>query len=249
MDEVIPAVEVTDVTVRYGDVLALDGASVTIESGRVCGVIGMNGAGKSTLFSTIMGLVRPETGQVLVHGHTPTAARRLGLVSHVPQNEAIDLNFPVSVRDVVMMGRYGHLGPYRHPRKADRQFVADALEAVGLSDLAGRQIGQLSGGQRKRAFVARGIAQRATVMLLDEPFAGVDKASEATIIDLLRQLSVDGTTVVVSTHDLQALPTLADEAFLLLHKVIRHGTPAEVLAPEVLVQAFGGAGLDIGGPR
>lgn len=244
-----PAVEVTEVTVRYGDVLALDRASVTVEPGRVCGMIGMNGAGKSTLFSTIMGLVRPESGEVRIHGHPPAAARRLGLVSHVPQNEAIDPNFPVSVRDVVMMGRYGHLGPSRHPRRADRRIVTDALDAVGLGDLASRQIGQLSGGQRKRAFVARGIAQGATVMLLDEPFAGVDKASEATIIALLRRLAADGTTVVVSTHDLQALPALADEAFLLLHKVIRHGTPSEVLAPEVLVQAFGGADLVIEGAR
>ena len=138
-----------------------------------------------------------------------------------------------------MMGRYGRQGPLRRARPADKQAVDEALERVELTDLADRQIGQLSGGQRKRAFVARGIAQNATVLLLDEPFAGVDKRSEATIRRLLREVAAAGGTVFVSTHDLRALPELADEAVLLMRTVLLHDDPAEVLRPESLALAFG----------
>jgi manganese transport system ATP-binding protein len=235
----VAAVEVRDVTVRYGEVLALEGASVTIEAGRVCGLVGMNGSGKSTLFKAVMGLVTPDSGSVSVTGLSPATARRRGVVGYVPQNEDIDAEFPVSVSDVVMMGRYGGMGFTRRPKAEDRAAVADALERVELTEFAERQIGQLSGGQRKRAFIARGIAQRAEVLLLDEPFAGVDKRSEATITRLLRELADDGRTVVVSTHDLRALPALCDEAVLLLHRVLAHGNPREVLSPEQLARAFG----------
>ena len=239
------AVDVRGVTVRYGDVLALDGATLHLTAGRVCGLIGMNGSGKSTLMKAIMGLVRPDAGAVRIGGDTPAAARRHGRVAYVPQSEEVDWAFPVSVADVVMMGRYGRMGLTRRPRAADRAAVADALERVELSDLAGRQIGRLSGGQRKRAFVARGIAQGADVLLLDEPFAGVDKRSEATITRLLRELADGGGTVLVSTHDLHALPALADEAVLLLNRVLLQGPPAEVLRPENIVRAFG---LDVTTP-
>lgn len=138
-----------------------------------------------------------------------------------------------------MMGRYGHMGMSRRPRKADKVAVAEAMERVELSNYAHRQIGQLSGGQKKRVFVARGMAQKATTLLLDEPFAGVDKRSEATICALLKELAGEGATILVSTHDLQALPALADEAVLLMRRVLLHGTPAEVLQPENLALAFG----------
>ncbi|MDF1488616.1 metal ABC transporter ATP-binding protein [Tessaracoccus caeni] len=235
----IPAIDVRDVTVRYGDVLALDGATLSIERGRVCGLIGMNGSGKSTLFKTIMGMLRPDQGDVLIDGDQPGCARRTGRVGYVPQREDVDWSFPISVRDVVMMGRYGHMGFTRRPRPADREAVDAALERVGLNDYARRQIGQLSGGQRKRAFVARGIAQGAATLLLDEPFAGVDKASEATITRLLRELADDGHTVLISTHDLHALPDLADDAVLLMRRVLMHGPPRDVLRPENLAHAFG----------
>ncbi|MFF0543281.1 metal ABC transporter ATP-binding protein [Nocardia thailandica] len=234
-----PVVEIADVTVHYGDVLALDGVDLTLKSGRVCGLIGMNGSGKSTLFKTIMGLVRPDHGSVAINGVAPAAARRSGVLGYVPQSEDVDWTFPISVREVVMTGRYGHMGLTRRPRRADREAVAEALDRVELTDLADRQIGQLSGGQRKRAFVARGIAQGATVMLLDEPFAGVDKRSEATITALLRDLAAGGATVLVSTHDLHALPGLADEAVLLMRTVLEHGAPEVVLSPENLARAFG----------
>lgn len=233
------AIDVSGLTVRYGDVLALDDVSLSVESGRITGLIGMNGSGKSTLFKTIIGLVRPTAGRVRLEGADPASARRRGLIGYVPQSEDVDWTFPVSVRDVVMMGRYGRLGPTRRPRAEDHRAVDAALERVELSDLADRQIGRLSGGQRKRAFVARGIAQDAGVLLLDEPFAGVDKKSEATIVRLLRELAADGRTVLVSTHDLHALPSLADEAVLLLRRVVFQGAVDEALRPELLARAFG----------
>lgn len=233
------AISVRDVTVHYGEVLALDGATLEIEPGRVCGLVGMNGSGKSTLFKTIMGLLRPDSGTVAVNGGTPTKARKAGSVGYVPQSEDVDWGFPLSVRDVVMTGRYGHMGFTRHPKQVDHDAVDHALERVELTEYADRQIGQLSGGQKKRTFVARGIAQGATILLLDEPFAGVDKRSEATITRLLRELADDGATVLVSTHDLHALPDLADEALLLMRRVLMHGAPAEVLRPENLALAFG----------
>ena len=236
---------VEDVVVRYGEVLALDGVSLDVAPGRVTGLIGMNGAGKSTLFKAIMGMVRPDRGRILVDGGSSAAARRQGVVGYVPQSEDVDWAFPVSVRDVVMMGRYGHQGLTRRARPADHAAVADALDRVELTAYADRQIGQLSGGQRKRAFVARGIAQDARVLLLDEPFAGVDKRSEATIVRLLRELAADGRTVLVSTHDLHALPQLADRAVLLLHRVLFHGAVSEALRPQNLARAFGLDGVDV----
>jgi manganese transport system ATP-binding protein len=240
-----PAIQVEDIVVRYGEVLALDGVSLSVVPGQVTGLIGMNGSGKSTLFRAIMGMIRPDGGSVLIDGADPVAARRQGQVGYVPQSEDVDWAFPVSVRDVVMMGRYGLQGPTRRAKRADHVAVAEALERVELTDYADRQIGQLSGGQRKRAFVARGIAQDARVLLLDEPFAGVDKRSEATIVRLLKELADDGRTVLVSTHDLHALPRLADEAVLLLHRVLFHGTVSEALRPENLARAFGLDDVDV----
>lgn len=242
-----PAIQVDNVTVHYGTVLALDSATIHLQPGRVCGLVGMNGSGKSTLFKAIMGMVKPDGGTVKVNGLSPTQARKSGIVGYVPQSEDVDWSFPLTVRDVVMMGRYGGLGISRRPKAADHEAVDEALERVEMTEYANRQIGQLSGGQKKRAFVARGIAQGASIMLLDEPFAGVDKRSEATITRLLRELASDGATVLVSTHDLHALPALADEAILLMRRVLMHGNPSEVLQPENLALAFG---LDVmGGGR
>ncbi|MGP5077018.1 metal ABC transporter ATP-binding protein [Brachybacterium alimentarium] len=233
------AIHVRDVTVRYGEVVALEGASVEVAAGRVTGLVGMNGSGKSTLFKAIMGMVRPDTGTVLINGADTRAARSGGIVGYVPQSEDVDWTFPVSVRDVVMMGRYGLQGITRRPRAVDRAAVEEALARVELTEYAHRQIGQLSGGQKKRAFVARGIAQGAQVLLLDEPFAGVDKRSEATMVALLRELAAEGRTILVSTHDLHALPQLADETVLLQRRVLFHGSVAEALTPQKLALTFG----------
>ncbi len=233
------ALEVTDLSVHYGEVAALQDVSVRIGRGRVCALIGMNGSGKSSLFKAVMGLIQPSEGSARIAGLPPDAARRRGVVGYVPQSEEIDWGFPLSVRDVVMMGRYGRQGAFRHIRGVDREQVEEALARVELTELADRQIGRLSGGQRKRAFLARAIAQEADVLLLDEPFAGVDKRSEAMIVRLLRALAADGKTIVISTHDLHALPELADEAVLLLNRVLLHGSVAEALKPANLARAFG----------
>ena len=233
------AIRVENVSVHYGEVHALDHVDLTLNSGSVCGLIGMNGSGKSTLFKVIMGMIKPDNGSVRIAGLDAAAARKSGRVGYVPQSEDVDWTFPISVRDVVMMGRYGHLGFLRRPRRADREAVAAALERVELTEFADRQIGQLSGGQKKRAFVARGIAQDASILLLDEPFAGVDKRSEATISTLLRELASDGRSILVSTHDLHAVPKLCDEAVLLMRKVLVHSDPDTVLQPENLALAFG----------
>ncbi|MFT3660547.1 MAG: metal ABC transporter ATP-binding protein [Gordonia sp. (in: high G+C Gram-positive bacteria)] len=232
-------VDVDDVTVTYDGTPALTHATLRLEPGRVCALVGMNGCGKSTLFKTVMGLVTPDSGRVSVLGRTPAAARRSGAMSYVPQSEAIDWAFPISVREVVMTGRYGLMGPLRRARRADHVAVAEALERVELTEYADRQIGNLSGGQRKRAFVARGLAQGASVLLLDEPFAGVDKRTEATITEVLRERAAAGATVLVSTHDLQALDRLADETVLLMRRVLAQGPPAEVITAENLIRAFG----------
>lgn len=238
-DAVGPALEITDLTVRYRDTVALDRVTLTLDAGTVCGLVGVNGSGKSTLLKAVVGMVRPVSGQVRVLGSTPDRARRTGAVAYVPQNESVDWDFPIDVHDVVMTGRYGRMGVTRRASARDHAAVAEAIDRVGLTDLARRPIGALSGGQRKRAFVARGIAQEARVLLLDEPFGGVDKPSEATITALLRELAAQGRTVLVSTHDLHGLAGLCTEAVLLQRTVLAHGPTAEVLSPDRIVRAFG----------
>lgn len=233
-------IEIAGLRVRYGATPALDGVDLTLQPGLVHGLIGMNGSGKSTLFKALMELVKPQEGRVTLFGERPEAARRRGRVAYAPQNEDVDWQFPVTVRDVVAMGRYHHLGPLRRLRAEDHAAIDEALERVELTELASRQIGALSGGQRKRAFVARGLAQGAELLLLDEPFAGVDKRSEATITELLRGLAAEGKTVLVSTHDLVAVPALCDRVALLNRRIIAQGPPEETLRPETLAQAFGG---------
>lgn len=234
-----PIISVQNLSVRYGTVEALKDVSIELLPGRIVGVIGMNGSGKSSLYSAIMGSVKVASGIVRLFGEDPAAARKQNLVSYVPQSEAVDWDFPISVSGVVMTGRYGRMGFTRRASSADREAVAHALERVGLADLAHRQIGELSGGQRKRVFVARGIAQEASLLLLDEPFAGVDKASEYMIIDLLRSLADEGRGIVISTHDLAGVPELCDEVVLLKNRVLFHGSPTEALSPERLSLAFG----------
>jgi manganese transport system ATP-binding protein len=239
-----PILDVRGVSVTYDDVQALDDVSVSLRAGSICGLIGVNGSGKSTLFKALMGLVAPQQGTVELFGRTTAAARKAGLVAYMPQAEEVDWTFPVSVSDVVGMGVYGRLGAARRLRPADRAAVGEALERVGLTDLGRRQIGRLSGGQRKRVFIARSIAQDARLLLLDEPFAGVDRASERTMTALLRDLREEGRSVLVSTHDLAGVPEFCDEAVLLHRRVLAHGHPAAVLTQGNLARAFGAAPSD-----
>lgn len=220
---------------------ALRDASFTLAPGTICGLVGVNGSGKSTLFKAIMGLVRPGEGRVRIGGETVQAALRRNIVAYVPQSEEVDWSFPVSVQDVVMMGRYGHMGLLRIPRPADRAAVAAALDRVGMGHLAGRQIGELSGGQRKRVFLARAIAQGGRLLLLDEPFTGVDVTTEDAIIALLKSLREEGRIILVSTHNLGSVPTFCDQVVLVNRTVLAAGPTAEVFTGPNLLAAFGGA--------
>lgn len=233
------ALQITGLTVRYGEVLALEGVDLVVEPGEACGLVGVNGSGKSTLFKAAVGLVRPAGGSVAVLGGPGDRARRSGLVAYVPQADDIDRDFPVSVEDVVLMGRYHRMGPLRRPAPRDRAAVAEALARVGLDDLAGRQVGRLSGGQRQRVLLARALAQEARLLLLDEPFTGVDAGSEAAVTAVLRDLVADGCSLVVSTHDLSMLPALCARSVLLHRRVLAHGPTAEVITPENLARTFG----------
>ncbi|WP_413319277.1 metal ABC transporter ATP-binding protein [Agrococcus sp. 1P02AA] len=235
--------------VRYGEVRALSGVTVRIRSGEITGLVGVNGSGKSSMLAAVLERV-PHEGSVRILGRTPAQARRAGLVASVPQAEAVDWEFPVTVRDVVTTGRYGRMGVLRIARRADREAVEGAIALLGLEDLADRQIGELSGGQRKRAFVARAIAQDAQLMLLDEPFAGVDRTSEAAIGAVLRGLRDRGRSVVIVHHDLTGVAELVDRVLLLQRgRLLHHGPPAEALTPERIAEAFGGGRPSRGEPR
>jgi manganese/iron transport system ATP-binding protein len=239
---VSPDLSVEAVTVTYANGhTALHDAGFRLEAGTICGLAGINGAGKSTLFKAIMGLVRPTSGRVLIGGEPVEAALRRNRVAYVPQSEEVDWTFPVSVRDVVMMGRYGHMNILRIPRATDRAAVAGALERVGMGALADRQIGELSGGQRKRVFLARAMAQGAELLLLDEPFTGVDATTEQAIIALLKGFRAEGRIVLVSTHDLGSIPEFCDEVVLVNRTVLAAGPTTEVFTEENLRMAFGGA--------
>ncbi len=235
-----PAVTLEHLSAGYPGVLALDQISLNITRGRITALLGANGSGKSTLMSSILGVRAPLRGSVRIFGQNPATARRRNLVSYVPQHEQIDTTFPITVEQVVLMGRYRHMGLTRRARSADHAAVDEAIDHVRLQDFRKRSIGELSGGQRKRAFVARSIAQRAPLMLLDEPFAGVDRSSENLIAEVLRDLrSTSGTTLLISTHHLEGVEDLADHAVLLHQRVLAQGTPAEVLDQDRLGSAFG----------
>ena len=234
-----PVLAVDGVTVRFHEVLALRDVTVRLEAGSVCALLGVNGSGKSTLFGAIMEQVPVESGEVRIDGRSGAVARRAGAIAYMPQTTAVDWSFPIRVLDVVMTGRYGRLGPTRRARRADHVAVDDALERVGLADLGRRQIGALSGGQRRRVFLARALAQGARLLLLDEPFAGVDRGSQDAIVELLRSLRDEGVTALVATHDLAGVSELADQAVLLHQRVLAHGHPSEVLTPGNLGRVFG----------
>lgn len=242
-DQVRPAasISVRDVTVTYPNgTTALRNASFELGPGTICGLVGVNGSGKSTLFKAIMGFVRPSAGEVQIAGLNAREAQRQNLVAYVPQSEEVDWNFPVLVDDVVMMGRYGRMGPLRIPSREDRRIVDQALERVGMTAFRKRQIGELSGGQKKRVFLARALAQEGLVILLDEPFTGVDVKTESAIIDLLRDLKAQGHLMLVSTHNLGSVPDFCDQVVLVLRTVLAAGPTATTFTQANLARAFGG---------
>ena len=230
-----------DVTVTYRNGhTALRHASFAIPRGTVTALVGVNGAGKSTLFKAIMGFVPAAAGTITLMGRSVKQALRENIVAYVPQSEEVDWAFPVLVEDVVMMGRYGHMGFLRRASAADRAAVDDALARVGMTDLRHRQIGELSGGQRKRVFLARALAQDGQVILLDEPFTGVDVKTEEQIIALLREMRDEGRVMLVSTHNLGSVPEFCDRTVLVKGTVLAHGPTEEVFTRANLESAFGG---------
>ena len=227
------------VVYRNGHV-ALRDANFFVPAGSVTALVGVNGAGKSTLFKAIMGFVPLAAGDIRIMGRSVKEALAANLVAYVPQSEEVDWSFPVLVEDVVMMGRYGHMGWMRRAKPADLQAVDTALQRVGMQDHRHRQIGELSGGQRKRVFLARALAQDGQVILLDEPFTGVDVKTEDRIVTLLRELRDEGRVMLVSTHNLGSVPQFCDRTILIRGTVLAHGPTETTFTPENLAQAFGG---------
>lgn len=233
----IPAVQVHHLTVNYGNTPVLWDISLKIPQGKIIGIIGPNGAGKSTFIKAAMGLIPPISGKIEFFGQPISACRRL--VAYVPQRESVDWDFPVIVKDLVMMGRYGSLGLFHWPRRADYDAVDHYLDLVGMGGYAERQISQLSGGQQQRAFIARALVQEADIYFMDEPFAGVDMATESAIMTILRRLKEMGKTVFVVHHDLNTVESYFDWVMMLNMRLIACDSVVEAFNPDTLNMAYG----------
>ncbi|CAM5793433.1 MULTISPECIES: metal ABC transporter ATP-binding protein [Brevibacillus] len=229
---------VRDMTVAYQKKPVLRNVNLSVPEGKLIGIIGPNGAGKSTFIKAVQGLIPTASGTAEVYGKPFSQQRRS--VGYVPQRESVDWDFPTDALDVVLMGRYGRLGWFRRPGKADRQFALDCLKKVGMADYADRQISQLSGGQQQRVFLARALAQEAQLYFMDEPFAGVDAATERAIIQLLNDLKKQQKTVLVVHHDLQTVDEYFDWVILLNRRVIAAGPVKEIFTAENLQKTYGG---------
>jgi manganese/iron transport system ATP-binding protein len=230
-------VQLEAVSVAYNGKLALKEISFSLAAGDSVAVVGPNGAGKTTLFRTIAGAMQPSMGEVRVYGHEPGGHI---CIAYVPQRSEVDWEFPVTVRDVVMMGRIRKIGLFRWPRRKDWQFIRQAMVSVGVDQLADRQIAELSGGQQQKVFLAQAIAQEAELVLLDEPLGGLDLPSQQAIFEILEQLKSQGVSVLVATHDLNLAAERFDRVMLLNRRMIAMGTPDQVLTQSNLVQAYGG---------
>ena len=230
------AVAVRDLWAGYDGMPALESVSFELPSGALVGLAGPNGSGKSTLLKTLLGLLKPWRGSVELFGQSLGAVRQR--MAYAPQAELVDWDFPATVRDVVLMGRYGRVGLLRRPGATDRAAVASALAQVGLAELAGRQIGELSGGQQRRMLIARALAQEADLLLLDEPMVGLDATTQHDLLALFETLRNAGKTLLVATHDLSCVAACFDLALLLNRRLIAFGPPHEVFTPEILSEAF-----------
>jgi manganese/iron transport system ATP-binding protein/manganese/zinc/iron transport system ATP- binding protein len=233
-----PIIEVENLTVSYGPKPALLDVSLTINQGLLVGVIGPNGAGKSTLIKAILGFVKRDIGMVRIDGVSAEKAK--GRVAYVPQRGTVDWDFPITVKEVALMGRYHHVPWYRDASAQDHRIVDEALDMVRMQDFRNRQIGQLSGGQQQRVFMARALAQGADILLLDEPFAGVDAATERAILDVLEQAKSAGKTLVVVHHDLTTAGEYFDQLILIKQRLYAYGPPRLVLSEELLSEVYEG---------
>lgn len=241
MSEQAASISVESVTVRYSNGhTAIRDVSFTLQGGTTCALVGVNGSGKSTLFKSLMGQIKPKSGSIRLCGLPVPQALKRNLVAYVPQSEEVDWQFPVSVYDVVMQGRYGYLNFLRLPKAEDKRKVQEAMERVGIAHLAQRQIGELSGGQKKRVFLARALAQQSKIILLDEPFTGVDVKTEDEIVDLLGQLRAQGHLILVSTHNLGMVPDFCDQVVMINRTVLAAGRTEHTFNQHNLELAFGG---------
>lgn len=231
-----PAVEVSHLRAGYNGKVALDDVTFTVEKGCLAGLVGPNGSGKSTLLKVIMGLKKPLSGEVAVSGQEVKVGH--SSIGYAPQAELVDWSFPVTVLDVVIMGRYGKIGLVRRPGKADREIALHSLERVNLADLRERRVGELSGGQQRRVLIARALAQEADLLLLDEPLAGLDAAAQHDLLRLLEDLRKEDRTMFVATHDLSCVASDFDHAVLLNQRVVAFGRPKDVFTAELLSEAF-----------
>ncbi|WP_044470269.1 ATP-binding cassette domain-containing protein [Mannheimia massilioguelmaensis] len=242
MNSTCPAsIYVEGVTVRYNNGhTAIHDVSFHLEGGTTCALVGVNGSGKSTLFKSLMGLIQPQQGDIRLCGFTIEKALKQNLISYVPQSEDVDWQFPVSVYDVVMQGRYGYMNFLRIPSQQDKQKVQEAMARVNIEHLLHRQIGELSGGQKKRVFLARALAQQSQVILLDEPFTGVDVKTENAIVELLSQLRQEGHLILVSTHNLGSVPDYCDQVVMINRTIIASGKTETTFTQQNLEAVFGG---------
>ena len=235
-----PCITVEEVTVERGGHMALTDVTFDVDTGTLMGVLGPNGAGKSTLFDAIAGVLPIARGAVKLHG----AAAETGALAYVPQRDSINWSFPATVRDVVAMGRSGNIGWFRQPGKRDREMVRVCLERVDLWEHRSDMVTELSGGQRQRVFIARALAQEASVILLDEAFSGVDVGAQEGIVEVLQSLRDEGKTVLLATHDLTNLAERFDQILCINHHVCAHGPPDEAFTPEVLEELYGSHGIE-----
>ncbi len=238
MNDTAPVISVENLTVSYGPKPALLDISLSVDKGLLVGVIGPNGAGKSTFIKAILGFVKRDFGSVKILGIPAEKAR--GLVAYVPQRGAVDWDFPVCVKEVAMMGRYGAIPWYKNPSRKDWEIVNQALDMVRMSEFKDRQIGQLSGGQQQRVFMARALAQGSEILLLDEPFAGVDAATERAILDVLERAKQTGRTLIVVHHDLATASEYFDRLILIKQRMYAYGTPQMVLREDLLSEVYEG---------
>jgi len=233
----VHALDIRGLWTGYGKRPALKDITFQVESGEVIGIIGPNGSGKTTLLKSVLGLIRPWQGEVLVLGEP--AKRQRKLVGYMPQVEQVDWDFPVTVDDVALMGRYARRGPFKRTTKEDREAAAQALQQTGMYELRNNLIGELSGGQRRRALLARALANQPRLLLMDEPMAGLDATAQHQLLDLLDDLRSGGTTIILSTHDLSCVSAYCSYAACLNRRLIAFGPPSQVLNEEILSQTFG----------
>lgn len=233
------AISISNLNVAYDDKIVLEAINLEVSAGKITGIVGPNGAGKTTLLKTILGLLEPNTGQLFLLGAKIKAVRKK--IAYVPQKDMVDWQFPTTVKEVIMMGRFPHKKLFQRMSETDHQIANKALESLGMQDFSNRQIGELSGGQQQRVFIARALAQEAEILMLDEPFVGVDAKTEQIIVDILKKISKEGKTVLIIHHDLSKVAEYFDDVILLNKKIIAKGSVKEIFNKENLSLTYGGS--------